>query len=226
MGLFGAVVMLAVWHQLLWSPQGASLASAHSRQRSATAALFTAQQRVGHLHRLSTQAQQLNAVEAGLAAAVPAQDQIDGFLVALTGDAQSAGVSIGTIGLSPASTSTAGASLIPVQLSVAGGYFAIQRFLRELRDSPRLVVIDSVSLSTASSGPAGSGDGTPLGASIRAEIFMNTGGVSVPAVAITPASGGPAARAGTGVLETPINAAKSTAAAASAAGANQSRATP
>jgi hypothetical protein len=110
-----------------------------------------------------------------------------------------------------------GLTNITLQLSINGAYFDVERFLDRLRDGPRLVVIDAVSLSpgdTTVGAGAGAirGNGTAVTASIVARLFM-LGGAVPPGANPPPVT---ATHAGTGVIEAPINAARTTANAASA----------
>ena len=111
-----------------------------------------------------------------------------------------------------------------MQLAISGGYFDVQSFLHMLRDGPRLVVIDSVSLSAGratGAAAAAHGNGTAVSGSIVAKLFMVKGATAaganpVPVAVANPALPGAAVRSGTGVLQAPINAAKTAANAASA----------
>jgi Tfp pilus assembly protein PilO len=232
-GLAASLALLAVWYELLWSPQATAIAAANRKQQAATTQLVVAEQRLGHLKRLSAKASALDASAAKVANSLPDHDDLDNFLVAVNGAAQAAGVSLTNVGVTPpavtasnpsgGSASLAGVSTIPLSLAVNGGYFAIQRFLGLLRDGQRLIVIDTVALSgggaptggAPTGGAAANGprpDGTQLSASIGARLFMIKG-TTPPGQNPSPAA---LTRPGTGVLETPINAARSTAGAASA----------
>jgi Tfp pilus assembly protein PilO len=209
-GVALAVAMIGFWYEVAWSAQSQAITTAHGRQQTATSALLTAEQRLLHLKHLSVKAAALDAADAKLTAAVPSQDNLDQWLVDLNGDALSAGVTLNTLGITPPSGATAGTGTIPLQLTLSGGYFAIQRFLDLVRDGSRLVVVDKLTLSPApglTKGAPVGGQGTALTATFAGRVFLAKGSGSPsrpPAVVSKVATG-------TGVLETPINAARTAA---------------
>jgi Tfp pilus assembly protein PilO len=208
--------MMGLWYELAWSAQGQAVATAHSSEQTATNALLTAEQRLGHLKHLSVKSGALDAAGAKLAAAVPSQDDLDGLLLELNGDAAAAGVTVKTLGATQPAVGASAATPIPLQLTVSGGYFAIQHFLDLLRDGQRLVVVDTLSLASEtapSNGAVASGQGTDLTANIAGRVFMAKGSSSLSPSPL------PVSRSvtGTGVLETPINSARTAASNASAA---------
>jgi Tfp pilus assembly protein PilO len=214
------VVVLAVWYQLVWKPQGRSIVSAHERQNRATAALFTAEQRLGHLKHLAAESAQFTALSDRLNAAIPAQDHLDAVITDVNAEAASAGLSLSGLTFATPAASSTGVQILPAHLSLTGGYFSLLRFLDELRNGPRLVVIDTMSVSSASASP-GVPAATRLSVTIAARLFVATGGpVAAPAATPSPP------KTGTGVVETPINAAKGAAQAANRAGAAQAGSTP
>jgi len=82
----------------------------------------------------------------------------------------------------PAATDTAGAtagtppSAISLSLDASGGYFQILDFINRLDDLPRIVVVDSLSLSGGGSGDAsasGTGDTAATGGTSSSELTMS-----------------------------------------------------
>ena len=164
----------------------------------------------------------MNQLVVRLDGAVPNNDDLDGIITTLNNDAGQAGVGLSSLAVTQPGTTTHGsANAIPLQISVGGGYFAVHRFLDEMRDGSRLIVVDTVSLSSGSS--ASAGNGTSLTATITARAFITTGTAVAPVAtpAVLPKA---SSAAGTGVLESPIDKARATAAAASAAAANEAKA--
>jgi Tfp pilus assembly protein PilO len=212
-GLIACVVIAAVWYQLLWKPQSSAIASAHGRERTATASLFTAEQRLGHLKKLAANATQLALLDQKLSGAVPDKDSADGFIVELNAEAQAASVGISSLAITPPATAKSGPSgvqTIGLQMNVSGGYFDVQRFLDAIRGGSRLVVIDQLSMSA---GPAKTGgSGSAIAATIVGRLFVSST-ASAPLVFSSPVT-----KAGTGVLETPINAARNAVSSANATG--------
>jgi hypothetical protein len=93
----------------------------------------------------------------------------------------------------------------------------VQRFLGDVRDGSRLVIIDQL---TISSGAAKSpGNGSAIAATILGRLFVSSTATTALNFAASAASASSAAPAkpGTGVLETPINAARNATSSANAA---------
>ena len=236
-GVAAAAAVLGIWYQLLWSPQTNSLAAAHRRIDASATALIASEQRLGHLKKLSSKSTALDEASAKLISAIPDHDAADAFILDINNYAAASGVAVSTIGIAQPSSSSsssstfsaAGVTALPLQLAISGGYFDVENFLRMLRDGPRLVVIDSVSLSAArATGANGAhGNGTGVSGSISARLFMVKGATAVGANPPLPQPQRvTTVHTGSGVLETPINAAKTTANAASADLASQAGGTP
>jgi Tfp pilus assembly protein PilO len=228
-GIVVSVLITAGWYQFLWSPQTKAIATAHSRQKVATAALFSAEQRLGHLKKLALHAGDLTSLDQRLSAAIPDHDALDQFIVQLNADAQASNVVLSSFAVTqpsikaPANAAVAaGTEVLALQLAVSGGYFDVLRFLGSLRDGPRLVIVDQLSLTPAHGGGSPA-DGTTVGASIVGRLFMTTS-AAPPVTFRVPVTTSPAPKPGTGVLETPINAARNAANAASASAASASAA--
>jgi Tfp pilus assembly protein PilO len=221
LGLVASAVILVVWYQLLWSPQGAAIAAAHHRERTATDGLFIAEQKLGHLKKVASKAPQLTLIDQKLSAAIPDHDAIDQFILDLDAEARASNVTIASFGVTPpgkATTAAGGASgtqPISVQMQLSGGYFDVQHFFGALRDAARLFVIDQVSLSGTPAKPgAPPANGSTVQVTLAGRLFVTS--AAAPAITFAaPAS--TSAKQGTGVLETPINAARNAAASSNAA---------
>ena len=220
LGIVASVLIFAAWYQMLWTPGSKAIASAHGREQTATAALFTAEQRLGHLKKLATHAPQLARLDLSLSSAIPGSDSIDGFIVDLNSEAQAANVTISSLAITPPGASkaaTAGVQTIGLQMQIGGGYFDVQRFLGAVRDGSRLVTIDQLAISSGAAKTPG--NGSTIAATILGRLFvsstattaLNFGAPAAPAARAAPA------KSGTGVLETPINAARNAAISANAA---------
>jgi Tfp pilus assembly protein PilO len=208
-GIICAMVIVGLWYELFWSPQSRAMSAARQHEADAAQALFVAQQRLGHLKHLSVISPAMRALDARLTAAMPDEDAVDAFIIGVNNEAVASGVTLSALSFATPSGSTIG-----VQMSVTGGYFAVERFFDAMRDGPRVIVLDSLSLTPG--GTAGP-DGTMLAVTIGGHLLEAKTGTRVAfstPVRSTPAPG--AAVQGNGVLATPITKAKSTAAAASA----------
>jgi len=209
-GVLVGLLIIFAWWQLLWNPQSSALARTQSAEQTASTGLIEAGQTLGHLKHLQQISPQLVALEQRLSAAVPSGPSLDTFLISVNEMAESAGVELQSVAPTPppssvnpttpktAATATRGLTSIDISLSLAGGYFNMQRFLDELETGSRLVVIDNLAESPdvsgggATSGPDG-GAGT-VGATIRVHIL--NGLASPPASTGLLASGLPASPSG------------------------------
>ncbi len=194
--LVGLLIVLA-WWQLLWKPQSAQLNAARQQQNQATADLVTASQKLGHLKHLQLISPQLTALEQQIDKAIPANDDLDAFLLDLDAEAQAAGVQL--LSISPSAPSGgAGYSAISLQLSMTAPYFSVQRFLDELRTGNRLVVIDSLT-----ENPQGS---SAVSASLTAHILT---GLAPESRAAAKAASTPTTAAPSGIISGPVSRAHS-----------------
>ncbi|MBW3614052.1 MAG: type 4a pilus biogenesis protein PilO, partial [Actinobacteria bacterium] len=81
----------------------------------------------------------------------------------------------------PTPGAAAGApTAIGLQMQVTGDYFAVLRFMEELRDGPRLVTVDTFSLSKG-------GEGAQMSATIGGKMFVSPT-VTAPVVTPTPSA--------------------------------------
>jgi Tfp pilus assembly protein PilO len=168
-GLGAAVVITAAWYFALWKPKGHDLDTAKANEAAAESRASQAQTRLNHLKRLEANATVLEADRVKFAAAIPTADELDNFLHQVNDRATKAGVDFVTISPTPPAAGGApgasGPSAVGLQMQVTGDYFAILRFLEQLRDGERLVTVENFSLSK-------SGEGNQMSASIGGRMFI------------------------------------------------------
>jgi len=125
-----------------------------------------------------------------LAAAVPAQPDLAGFIIAADKMAIDSGVDWVSVSPSPPSAGAVGApSTIAMSIQVQGGFFQVLDYLNRMEHLERVVVVDTVQL-TASTG---NGPSPTLSVSMNARMFTTA--------APTRASG-PAGAGGAGATTT------------------------
>jgi Tfp pilus assembly protein PilO len=179
-GVGAALLITAVWFFALWSPQGKKLDEAKAEQAAAEQRASELNARLTHLKKLEANADVLERDRALLATAIPTADQLDAFLLQVNERATKAGVNFTSIapqqpGGAAAPGAAAGPTPIGLQMQVTGDYFAILRFLEQLRDGERLVTVENFSLSKG-------GEGGAMSASIGGRMFI------APAVAVPAAT--------------------------------------
>lgn len=173
------LVVIAAWFFLLWKPKGAELDAAHDREVAAEARASQLQVRLAELRDAERRRPELVADGERLAAAVPAEAQLADFLLAADRAADEAGVDFVSVSPSPVVASTTGGPAeVPLSIEVGGGYFRVLDYLDRLLALPRLVVLDTVSVT-------GNEGGAELGLSITGRMFTT----AAPAGASTPADG-------------------------------------
>ena len=187
-GVGAALLITAVWYFALWSPQGKDLDQAKADQAAAEQRASELEARLTRLKKLEANADVLERDRALLATAIPTADQLDAFLLQVNERAARAGVEFVSIapqqpgGADAApGAAVAGPTPIGLQIQVTGDYFALLRFMEQLRDGERLVTVENFSLSKG-------GEGNQMSASIGGRMFIAPS-VAVPtATPITPSA--------------------------------------
>lgn len=182
-GVGAALLITAVWFFALWSPQGKDLDQAKADKAAAEQRASELSARLTRLKKLEANADVLERDRALLATAIPTADQLDNFLLQVNDRAAKAGVEFVSIapqqpgGAAAPGAAAAGPTPIGLQMQVTGDYFAILRFMEQLRDGERLVTVENFSLSKG-------GEGNQMSASIGGRMFIAPS-VAVPAATPT-----------------------------------------
>ena len=174
-GAGGALLLVVlIWWFTLWSPRARTYSDISSQAQTADAQVSQLQAQVDRLK--SANIPQLNSQLSSLQAAIPDQPQLDQIFLAVNGAASQSGVSLQTIAPSPpaagsgAAAGAGGAAPAQINLSLTcgGGYFQVLDFINRLDALPRLLVVDSVSLS-----PGSGANGSELSVSLVARMFVS-----------------------------------------------------
>jgi Tfp pilus assembly protein PilO len=174
-----ALVVLLVWYVVLWSPRNRAYNTARTRAEAAQSQVSQLQAQLGRLQADSRQRPQLEAELAKLQAAIPSTPQLAQIFLQIDNAALQSGVTLTSIAPSPpaatapstgapASTGTPPPS-ISVSLALGGGYYQILDFIDRLDALPRLIVLNTVTLS----GGSAASTGPELTASITAHMFVS-----------------------------------------------------
>jgi Tfp pilus assembly protein PilO len=185
-GVGAAIVITGAWFMLLWSPQGDHLKTAKADKVAAEQRASVLTARLTHLKRLDANKDVLERDKAKFLTAMPDADMLDRFILAVNAEATKAGVSF--VSISPQAPNAAGAApaaanpgapiAIGLQIQANGDYFALLRFMEQLRDGERLVTVENFNLSK--------GAGNEMTASIGGRMFMNNPAAAAAAPAATP----------------------------------------
>lgn len=189
-GVAAAIVITGLWYFVLWSPQGKDLDKARADQAASEQRASQLQARLGHLKKLEANSAVLERDRALLATAIPSTDQLDQFILQVNEKASKAGVQFVSVAPQQPNAGTAapgaaaaagGATPIGLQIQATGDYFAILRFLEQLRDGQRLMTVENFSLSKG-------GEGNQMSASIGGRMFENPKAATSVAAATTPSA--------------------------------------
>lgn len=191
--LAAVVALTGLWYVGLWSPQGDKIEKAKTEQAAAEARSAELATRLDRLKRLEKNKEELDAARTLFATLIPDSDELDTFLLDIHAKAQASGIefmSIAPAKPAPATAAPAGAAApggaisVGLSMQASGDYFALLRFLEQVRDGERLVTIDNLTMS--------GGEGGNLTASISGRMFIR-GATPAPApVAADPAAAAPA----------------------------------
>jgi Tfp pilus assembly protein PilO len=172
-GVGAALLITAVWYFALWSPKGEDLDKAKADQAAQEQRASELTARLARLKKLEANADVLERDRALLATAIPTADELDNFLLQVNERATAAGVDFMSIAPqqpaaatgAPGAVAAGGPTPVGLQMQVTGDYFAILRFLEQLRDGERLVTVENFSLSKG-------GEGNQMSASIGGRMFI------------------------------------------------------
>jgi hypothetical protein len=158
-----AIVVVAAWYLMLWSPQSRSLASAHKAHAAAESQIGQLQGQVGGLEALVRQIPTDQAKLSTYSAAVPATPSLDSALVQIQRAATASRVSVSSVSpgsaagtatgvtASSATPATSGTPSLSLSLAVmAPSAGQLESFITDLTNlalTPRVFVLDHVQYS-------------------------------------------------------------------------------
>lgn len=194
-GAAAAVAVLVAWYLLLWSPRQADLSEASDRREAAEAQRAELATRVGRLRASQKEEPMKRAQVEALRTTVPDEPNLAAFILDTNDAAAKAGIDFISVAPAepapaappvavPAGTAAPAAAPgtppaeIKLQLQVSGGYFQVLDFLNRLNDLPRLVVTDTLAIT--------SDEQAKLTVGVAARMFVRTvppGYGAVPATA-------------------------------------------
>jgi Tfp pilus assembly protein PilO len=188
------VVLVLFWYVALWGPTNSALADARKRTNDAAQKTASLQDQIKNLQ-ASQAGQPLKQSQLEtLRVAIPDQPNLAQFILDANDAASTAGVDFLSItptpptgqGQSTATTAaggsaaaTGGATPVPIRvgMTVSGGYFQVLDFMNRLNKLSRIVVIDSVSMTSQAGGTgaaAGGAISTDLNVSLSERIFTTS----------------------------------------------------
>ena len=196
------VGVVALWWVFLYSPLGADLSDTRDEVSSAEQARIGLDSTLKRLTQIDTDGPATDARLLNLSEALPTTPDLAGFINGAHEIALDAGID--WISVAPAEpVETPGAPpTIHLSIQIEGGFFQVLDYLNRLEDLGRLVIVDSINITTGAteggdgttptSGSSGTTGAPDLSATLTARMFtMST--------LSAPSSGTPAAPGGTTV---------------------------
>jgi Tfp pilus assembly protein PilO len=162
-GVGAALVVLLFWYFILWSPRGAALDDAKSRQQTAADQADELQARLNQLRDAQRNEAATRAQIAQLQEAIPDEANLAQFILDANDAATRSGIDFLSIAPTPPAAPAAvanpqtgaqagGPSEITLAVSITGGYFQVLDFVNRLTDLTRIVVIDGLTVGGATGG--------------------------------------------------------------------------
>jgi Tfp pilus assembly protein PilO len=155
-GALAAILVLALWYTMLYSPMTSKASKANQAAAAAQAKVKSLQAEADRLSPNAPDAKSAKQQQALLNAAIPSDPAEAAFLRDLDSLKAATGVSVQTV--TPQSpTSGSGTTTISVNLVVQGGEAQVLDYVQRLGGLKRLFVVDGINFAPGSAGPGGSG---------------------------------------------------------------------
>jgi Tfp pilus assembly protein PilO len=191
------LVLVLFWYFALWSPQSKALSDARKRKTDAQTKTATLRDQLTRLQQARRDQPLKQSQLETLRVAIPDDPNLAQFILDANDAAARSGIDFLSITPTPPGGTAAGAGTAPaagggaaaggaapvpirVAMSVSGGYFQVLDFMNRLNRLPRLVVIDSVTMSSQ-------GGNAQLQVSLQERIFTTS---SQPVAGSTTSGGG------------------------------------
>lgn len=150
-----AVFVVLVWYFAFYSPKSHDLSKVHQDTDAAQQSQQTLRAQLSNLRGLEANRTKEQAQLQQLSAAVPQTPDLANFILQANDIATNAGVAWLQVAPSPPVAGTAGTpTTIGVTMQLQGGFFQVFDYLNRLENMQRLVLVDSVSITAASSSPS------------------------------------------------------------------------
>ncbi len=185
------VVVTLGWWLALWSPAGEDLAAAEARRDGALAQQDELAQQRLRLIDLAEQRPVLTSRLESLRAAVPERADLAEVLLAIDEIAAESGVEVPSVAASEpaASPEASGLATVSLAMSGEGGYFQVIDFINRLNRIHRVMVVESISLTSAAGDELGASLGPPdLAWNLAVSAYVTADAVTEVAVPADPAS--------------------------------------
>ncbi|MBV8951682.1 MAG: type 4a pilus biogenesis protein PilO [Actinobacteria bacterium] len=175
------VLIVIVWYFALYSPKNNDLSKARSDLSSAQASAQTLRAQLSNLRGLESNRSKQQAVLQKLSAAVPPTPDLATFILQANDIATQSGVNWLQVSPGVPTAAAGGPTTISLTMQLEGGFSQVYDYLNRLENMQRLVLVDSVNLTSKASTSAQ----PVLSVAVSARMFTR-------AAAQTGSAGGPA----------------------------------
>lgn len=187
------VGIVALWWVLVYSPLGSDLDDARSEREQAEreASSLTAQLR--RLQEIDENAPETDAELAMLAEAIPENPNLADFFLAAHEIEVQSGIDWLTVSPAEPAVTPGSPPVIRLNIQLSGGFFQVLDYLNRLEDLDRLVIVDTLNVSTGAAddtGGTGGFDGAPtLSVTVTGRMFTQSSTVGSPTTTTTSPAG-------------------------------------
>jgi len=202
-GVLAAVLIVALWWTMLLKPTRAKASKVRAATADEQSKLTPLQAQLSQAQQAAAHASALQAQLLSLELAMPKSPALAAFIRDANAIAEASGVSWQSVTHGVPTLGTGGVTTISVGIQIKGTYPQVMDYLGRLAQLPRLLVVDSVQLTTApdtgaggATAPSGESTGPFSGASQLAAV-ISARMFEAPGAAV-----GTAGTAGTGVSTT------------------------
>jgi Tfp pilus assembly protein PilO len=168
-GVLLTVVVVLIWNIAIFSPRGKKLNEAKQQATAAQQLEPGLQATLARLKQISENGPEIAAQLDKLNAAVPADPDLDGFILSANQIAVQAGIDWLSVSPSVVQAGTTGPSVIPLSVQIKGGFFQVLDYLNRLEDMGRLVIVDAIN--TTASNTAGVTGPPTLAVTLTGRMF-------------------------------------------------------
>ncbi|MGZ4689343.1 MAG: type 4a pilus biogenesis protein PilO [Acidimicrobiia bacterium] len=165
----GGLVLILLWYFVLFAPTSSDLKDTRSQVASTQSQNQELQNTIRQLKELSQNATQQAATLRTLRAAIPPSPDLGEFILQANDIAAAAGIDFLSIAPNPPVASVGGSnSTIALTIQIDGGFSSVLDYLNRLEDLERLVLVDTINI-TSNSGTSSTGGGSTSGASASSD---------------------------------------------------------
>jgi Tfp pilus assembly protein PilO len=156
-GVLLTVVVVLVWNLAIFAPKGKTLSKAKDATQAAQSIEGSLRAQLADLQKINKNGPEIAAQLDRLNAAVPTAPDLDGFILSANQIAVQSGIDWLSVSPSVVVAGTRGPSVIPITISIKGGFFQVLDYMNRLEDLGRLVIVDSINASGGTDDSNGSG---------------------------------------------------------------------